>query len=77
MATRRYSIDPETDEFSIVEAAGAAVATKNIELTVNLANNIVTDLNDPTGARTISKAEVLLALEKLENYIVKGNWPPA
>ncbi|CAB4200273.1 hypothetical protein UFOVP1356_32 [uncultured Caudovirales phage] len=35
MATRRYMINPEEAAFQITEIAGAAVVTKNIELTVD------------------------------------------
>ena len=35
MATRRYMFNPEDAAFQITEAVGAAVVTKNIELTVD------------------------------------------
>lgn len=35
MATRRYSINPEDNDHQITEAAGIAVVTKNIEVTVD------------------------------------------
>lgn len=74
MATRRYKINPGEGEFSIVEEVGAAVNSDLVELTVELAT---TGVNDKGTTRTISKAEVLEALEKIENHIIKGNWPPA
>lgn len=74
MATRRYKISPGENEFDIVEEAGAATNSDTVELTVDLASTIV---NTATGARTISKEEVLLAIEKFEAWIIKGNWPPA
>ena len=77
MATRLYSVNPEDSEFQITEAVGSAIVTKNIELTVNLSATLITDSNSPTGTRAITKNEVLLALQKMENYIEKGSWPPA
>lgn len=35
MATRRYMTNPEEATFQITEATGSAVASKNIELTVD------------------------------------------
>lgn len=64
MATRRWSIAKMDNEYQVTEAAGAAVATKEIELTIDLAT---------VGSRE----NVLQALKKLHNRIVRGNWPPA
>ena len=64
MATRRYGISRGENIYQVLEAVGAAVATDSIELTVDLAANV-------------TREDVLLALEKFEMYIVKGNWPPA
>lgn len=77
MATRLYSVNPEDNEFQITEAVGSANTTKNIELTVNLANSIITDSNVVGGTRAISKNEVILALRKMLNYLEKSSWPPA
>ena len=35
MATRRYMINPEEAAFQVTETTGSAVASKNIELTVD------------------------------------------
>lgn len=64
MATRIYKISRGETEFQIVEGVGSATATDNIELTVDL-------------AASLTKNEVLMALEMFENWILKGNWPPA
>lgn len=64
MATRRYGISRGETDQQITEAAGAAVSSDNIELTVDL-------------AVSLSKEDVLLALSKFESWIIKGNWPPA
>lgn len=68
MATRRYSISIGDNQTQITEAAGAATATKEIELTVDMA--VVT-------ASIGGKFAVIEALNDLQNYILQGNWPPA
>lgn len=74
MATRRYKIEPGEGEFSITEEAGAAVNSDTVELTVDLAT---TRVNSGGSTRAIEKQEVLDALDKIKNHIIKGNWPPA
>lgn len=64
MATRRYGLSRGETEFQVTEGVGSATASDNIELTVDL-------------AASLTKNEVILALEMLQNWIVKGNWPPA
>jgi hypothetical protein len=64
MATRRYSIARGETEFQITEAVGAATATKSMEFTFDLAVNL-------------TREDVLLALEKVRNHIIKGSFPPA
>lgn len=76
MATRRYSISPGQQEFSVVEAVGAAVVTGKIELTVELANS-VTDGNVTGGTRPVTREEVLIGLEQIRNRILSKNWSPA
>lgn len=73
MATRRYKINPSEKEYSITEEVGAAVNSKNIELTIELATNV----SGIGGNRTVSKEEVLIALEELSKYITRNIWPPA
>jgi hypothetical protein len=73
MATFRYSINPEDPVESIVGAAGAATVTKNIELTINQAA-IVTDSSNAGNIQTlrgIKKSEILQAIQRLEQYILK------
>lgn len=74
MATRRYSVNPGDGANQVTEAAGAAIATKNVEVTIELATTAV---NDGGATRTIAKSEVLDALTKIKEHITKGNWPPA
>ncbi|HNA61457.1 MAG TPA: hypothetical protein PKW79_00065 [Rhabdochlamydiaceae bacterium] len=64
MATRRYGLSRGETEFQVTEGVGSATASDNIELTVDL-------------AVSLTKNEVILALEMLQNWILKGNWPPA
>ena len=68
MSTRRYSISIGDNEYNVTEAVGAATATKEIELTVDLA--VVT-------GTVGGKEAVILAIEKLSNYLLRGNFPPA
>ena len=74
MSTRRYSVAPGANLESVVEAAGAAVVTAAIELTVDMATTIVTDSG---VTRQISKNEVLIAIDLFEQYITRSVWPPA
>lgn len=74
MATRRYKINPGEGEFAITEEVGGAVNSDAVELTVELATTAV---NEGAGTRGILKQEVLEALDKIKNHILKGNWPPA
>jgi hypothetical protein len=74
MATRRFKVSVGETEFGIVEEVGAATNSDTVELTVDLATTVV---NDNGSTRGISKNEVLLALEQIENHIIKSNWPPA
>lgn len=74
MATRRYKISPGEGEFSVVEEVGAAVNSDVVEVTVELATTAV---NEGASTRGVLKHEVLEALEKIKNHILKGNWPPA
>ena len=64
MATRRYGLSRGETFDQVTEGAGAATASDNIELTVDLAVNL-------------SREDVLLAIGKFEMWIMKGNWPPA
>lgn len=66
MATRRYGITKGESFTQVTEAVGAATAADNIELTVDFG-----------ASPTLTKADVLQALEILEGYIVNGIWPPA
>ena len=62
MATRRFMLNRGETEFSVTEATGAATATKDIELTFDL-------------AKSITKAELIIALEDFQNYVLKSLYP--
>jgi hypothetical protein len=64
MATVRISLNPEDPIESIVVAAGAAIVTKKIELTVEQAA-VVTDASRTPNPRAITKTEVVLALQNV------------
>lgn len=73
MATRRYGASVGDQLESVTEGAGSAVASKNVELTVDCAATVV---NDAGVQRKINKIEVLLILNLFEQYITRSNWPP-
>ena len=77
MATRRYKINPGENNANatIAEEVGAATNSKGIELTIDLSTAY--KYNGLGVAVAMSKEDVLLALEELENYIVNRQWPPA
>ena len=64
MATIRLSVNPEDHDHGVVQAAGAAVVTKNIEITIDTGT---------LAAAGMSAAQIrmqtLLALEKFHAFI--------
>lgn len=68
MATIRISINPEDSIESIVYAAGAAVVTKKIEVTVEQAA-VVTDASSTVSPRPISRKEIIVALYNVINAL--------
>jgi len=74
MATRLYGVSVGEGEFSVAEGVGSAVSADKVEVTVELATSAV---NVGASTRGILKQEVLDALDKIKNHILKGNWPPA
>ena len=71
MATRRYSITPNNPPYGVVEATGSATVSGPVEVTVDLA--AVMQGNTVAMARIV----VLEQLQKITEYIERGNWPPA
>lgn len=64
MATRLYSINPQDADYQVTEAAGSAVVTKDIELTVDWDGLIGSGLSSMQA-----RLQVLAALEKMAAYI--------
>jgi hypothetical protein len=64
MATRRYGLSKGETEFKVTEAVGAAIATDSMEFTFDLASSL-------------TREDVLKALDMIKNHIIKGNFPPA
>ena len=68
MATRLYSISNDAraegdGSVVVTEAIGSATVTTAIELTVDLA--VITD-----------KTRLIVALQKIQDYLLQGSWPP-
>jgi hypothetical protein len=72
VATVRFSINPEDPIELVVIAAGAAVVTKKIELTIEQAA-VITDSSNPTTPRAIKRSEVIIALDNLRAAIMRDN----
>lgn len=65
MATRRWSINKGDRSKDVVEAVGAAVATKSLEVTLDLAANF-------------KQSEFLNQMQLITEYVIRNNkWPPA
>ena len=64
MATRRYMLNPQDNDHTVTEAVGAAVVTKNIELTVDWGG-----LNAAGLSGQQARLQVLAGLDKLHAYI--------
>lgn len=64
MATIRLSVNPEDNDHQVVQAAGAAVVTKNIEVTIDIGTLASAGLSAPQ-----IRLQVLMALEKIHAYI--------
>lgn len=62
MASEYYGLNRGQTEFQVTEQA--STPSKDVELKIDLTKNL-------------TKAEVILILEMIENHLVKGNWPPA
>lgn len=72
MSTQRIGANPGYNLEQITNVVGAATVTNNVELTIDMATTIV---NDNGTTRQISRNEVLLILEMMEQYITRMNWP--
>ena len=68
MATIRWSINPQDRTDQVVQAVGAAVVTKNIEVTVDTGALIAAGI---TGTQL--RMQILQALTRIEEFIEQGN----
>ena len=64
MATRIYGLSRGEKQWQLTEGVGAAVSADDVELTFDL-------------AKSLTKEDVILALEMIVNHIQKGKFPPA
>ena len=64
MATRLYSVGKNKNEKGVVQAAGIAVVTSEIEVTIDLA--VVT-----------TKGDAMRGLMDIYRFLKANNWPPA
>lgn len=67
MANRFYGLDLGDNENDVTEGS-STTSTTDVEVRVDLAG---------VNAGGPGKNDVLIALEKIKNWILKGNWPPA
>lgn len=64
MATVRLSINPEDTDHAVVQAVGAAVVTKNIELTIDIGT-----LSGAGMSANMIRSAVVRALAEFEAWI--------
>ena len=74
MATRIYAIAPGGTLVNVVEGVGAATSNSAINITLDLATDIV---NEGGGTRVQSKEEVVLGIEYILQHIINDDWPSA
>ena len=72
MATRLYAWNP--GETRVLEGVGAAASSKVMNLTVDIATDLI---NEGTTTRVLDRAEVLKFLDEVKEHILRGSWPPA
>lgn len=75
MATRIYAVNPGAPIAisSVQENVGPTATSAAIALVVDLSATVT----DGGGTRTLSRNELLLAIETLEAYLINDQWPPA
>lgn len=64
MATVRLSLNPEDNDHQVVQAAGAAVVTKNIELTIDTGTLTAAGMSAP-----MIRSAVVRALAQFEAFL--------
>lgn len=75
MATRLLANTANGTLETVIEGVGVANSAGIINLSIDLGSTLVSNGDGTT--RAITKAEVILGLEVLQQYIVRSNWVPA
>ncbi len=74
MATRLFMISAGGNLETITESAGPTQSSATqVSLIVDLATNTV---GEGSTTRQILRSEVMTAIENLEAYLTRINWPP-
>ncbi len=74
MAVRLYANTANGTVETIIEGVGVANSAGIINLAIDLASSVD---DGAGGSRPITKAEVILGLEVITQYIIRSNWKPA
>lgn len=75
MATRLYAVGANGTLENVIEGVGSANSAAVINLSIDLTTSGAYNADGTT--RAITKAEVILGLDVLTQYIIRGNWTPA
>lgn len=68
MATIRFSLGPSEPAFQTIQAAGLAVVSKPIEVTIDMDGMIAAGLS-----ATQARLQAIQSLQKIEEFIETGN----
>ncbi len=74
MATRIFACGPADKLENVQENVGPTATSAIVALVIDLSASVT---GQAGVARTVSKSEVLQAMEVLEEWIVRQKWPPA
>ncbi len=75
MAVRLYALGANGNLENVIEGVGVANSAGVINLAIDLTTSGAYNVDNTT--RAITKAEVILGLEVIMQYIIRGNWVPA
>lgn len=75
MATRLYALAANGTLENVIEGVGVANSAGVINLAIDLTTSGAYNADGTT--RAITKAEVILGLDVLMQYVIRGNWTPA
>jgi hypothetical protein len=74
MATRIFAVGPAGTIENVINTVGPTATSAIIAVVVDLTASVT---GQGGTSRTVSKAEVLQAMEAIEAKILKSDWPPA